>query len=334
MEVLWFREVSKDSDVVISTRVRFARNIQGFRFPNAMGEEEADRVIQIVKNAVNHKDFHVFENCDIEYTNLGSLIEQHVISKEFLEVENGAIVLNDDHSLVTMVNEEDHLRIQSFQSGLNIDLAYEKLCEFTDALNQKIPFAVSDKYGYLTACPTNVGSGMRVSVMLHLPALAKLGLLAELFDQVSSIGVSIRGIYGENTKGLGDMYQISNKKTLGISDEYIISSIKAVITTIVEQERKAREMLKNNNLFLEDDIFRAYGILKYARIISDEEALEQLSKLRLGCSMGIVDTVSLDKVQSLMVDTMENTLKTILKENYTKEEEDEKRGEYIREELK
>ena len=174
---------------------------------------------------------------------------------------------------------------------------------------------------------------MRVSVMLHLPALAKLGLLNKLFSQATDIGVSVRGMYGENSSGSGNLFQISNGRTLGMTDENIISNLEAVITTIIEQERKARSVIKENSYLTEDEVYRAYGILKYSRSISVEEALNLLSKVRLGVSMGIIKEITLENVSSLMLDVQDNSLQLILKEAISGEE-DIKRAEYIRKELK
>ena len=269
---------------------------------------------------------------DIDEVTQESLKEKHLISKEFVGNPLGAIITNEDNSIVTMVNEEDHLRIQSFVAGFCVDECYKKLKGFTDEINEKIEFAQNDNYGYLTSCPTNVGSGMRVSVMLHLPALAKLGLLNKLFSQATDIGMSVRGMYGENSVGSGNLFQISNGRTLGITDENIISNIKAVITTIIEQERKARSVIKESSYLTEDEVYRAYGVLKYSRSISVEESLKLLSKVRLGVSMGIITEVTLEKVSSLMVDVQNNSLQLILKESI-EDNEDVKRAEYIRKEL-
>ena len=169
--------------------------------------------------------------------------------------------------------------------------------------------------------------------MLHLPALAKLGLLSKIIDEATSMGLSVRGLYGENTSGYGHIYQISNRQTLGLSDKDIINKTKAIVTAIISQERKARNVLKENSIHLSDEIYRALGVLKNARIMSDDEAFKLLSKVRLGVAMKIVDGVSLEKIQSLMINTKENTLKTVLKEDLSREEEDIKRAEYIRGEL-
>ena len=330
---MWFREISKDSDVVISTRLRFARTIEGYKFPNIMKKDEKQALLNKINSSIDKKKYDFLKIADIDDTTLGSLVEEHLISKELLNLTDSAIIMNKDSSIVAMVNEEDHLRIQAFGSGFDIDKCYNNLCEFTDSLENNIKFAINDKYGYITACPSNVGAAMRVSVMLHLPALAKLGLLSKIIDEATSMGLSVRGIYGENTSGYGHIYQISNRQTLGLSDRDIINKTKAIVTAIISQERKARNVLKENSIHLSDEIYRALGVLKNARIMSDDEAFKLLSKVRLGVSMEIVDGVSLEKIQSLMINTKENTLKTVLKENLSREEEEIKRAEYIREEL-
>ena len=330
---MWYKEVSKDSDVVISSRVRFARSIANLKFPHIMNTQELRKVMDLVDKSVDSNKYTTLKMKDIDETTKGSLVEQHLISKEFVMQEEGEVVFNKDSSLVMMVNEEDHLRIQTFASGFNIDECYNKLIKFTNGLNKKIDFAISDKYGYLVSCPTNVGSAMRVSVMLHLPALAKLNLLNDLLDQAASIGFSVRGLYGENTSGIGYIYQISNQKTLGITNEDIISNLKLVISSIIEQERKARKILESEDLWLEDAVYRAYGILKNSRIITSKEALKLLSDLRLGVSMNMLKDIKLEKVQSLITQIEPYTLRKILGSNFNEQEENIKRAEYIRKEL-
>ena len=331
---MWFREISKDSDVVISTRIRFARSIRGYKFPNSMNKKEKEEVLSKIKDSIDKTKYDFFKIENIDKTTLGSLVEEHLISKELVNMNDAGVILNKDSSIVAMVNEEDHLRIQSFKSGFDIDKCYISLKNFTEILKESISFVVNDKYGYITSCPTNVGAAMRVSVMLHLPALAKLGLLSKIIDEATSVGISVRGLYGENTSGYGHIYQISNRQTLGLSDENIIKKTKAIVNTIILQERKARIVLKENSIYLSDEIYRALGLLKNARIMSDDEAFKLLSKVRLGIAMKIIDEVPLEKIQSLMIDTQDNTLKTILKEDLSREEEEIKRAEYIRKELK
>ena len=331
---MWYNSISKDSDVCLSSRIRFARNIEGFKFVNMLKVNEKQEIIKILNDAIDNKKYKLFKMEDLPDLNKLSLMEQHIISKEFVPSTNSAVITNEDNSCVAMVNEEDHLRLQAFEPGFNVDECYKKLCDFVNDLESKVKFSKSEDYGYLTACPTNVGSGMRVSVMMHLPALAKIGILNQILDQAASIGMSVRGMYGENTKGDGYLYQISNQKTLGMSDENIISSLKAVVTSIIEQERRAREILKNKSVNYEDEIYRAYGTLANARLITEEEALKLLSKLRLGVCTKTIDNVSLECVQKLMGNILSSTLKINAKKDLTKHEELKFRANIIREELK
>lgn len=329
---MWYDKISKDSDIVISSRIRYARNISGYKFPHLLNKGELKKIVEIVSNNADKNNFNTLNMKDIDSITQKSLKEKHLISKEFVGNDFGAIITNKDNSLVCMINEEDHLRIQAFEAGFDIDSCYEKLVEFTNVLGSKVKFMKNDKYGYLTSCPTNVGSGMRVSLMLHLPALKKTGTLYNILEQVNNIGFSVRGIYGENSEAIGNIYQISNRKTLGMSDKEIIDNLKLVITYIIEAERKARSAIKENITF-QDCVYRAYGILKNSRIISNEEAMKLLSDLRLGVSIDIIKEIELSKVQSLIVETQENTLKLILKDNFDTQEENIKRADYIRKEL-
>ena len=332
---MWWKQTSSDSDVVVSTRVRFARNLKGYKFPNTMNLKQADEVIDKIDKAIDKSKYSLFKMSDIDKVNRYSLIEQHIISKEFADnIQTGAIITNKDNSIVTMINEEDHLRMQAFESGLNVEKCYDNLSEFSNQLAKKLEYAINSDYGYITACPTNVGSGMRVSVMLHLPALAKVGYLSQLLEEVSNMGLAVRGLYGENTTGYGNMYQISNQETLGEYDSEVVYRIKAVVLSIIEQERKARKILQKNSIKLEDEIYRTYGILKNARLLSEKEAIEYLSLLRLGVAMGVIDKIPLNKVQTLIIESASNTLKLLLKDNLEDEyDEDLKRAEYIRKEI-
>lgn len=329
---MWYKEISNDSDVVVSSRVRYARNISNYKFVNLLNEKEFNDIIELIEKSINKNKYKLLNMKNIDEVTQNSLKEEYLISKEFVGNDNGAIITNEDNSLVCMVNEEDHLRMQAFCSGLNIDECYNKLKEFNDELERKINFSKSEKYGYLTACPTNAGSGMRVSLMLHLPALKESGMLSQVLEQVNNIGFSVRGIYGENSDSIGNMYQISNRKTLGLTDKEIIDNLKIVVTSIIEAERKARNILKENISF-KDSVYRALGILKNARLITVNEAMGLLSNVRLGISTNIISEVTLDKIQSLMIEIQKNTLKLLIKEDFDSKEENIFRADYIRKEL-
>lgn len=325
---------SKDFDVAISTRVRIARNLKDFKFPHMLEEKDANKVLSVIEKAVNKNEYNFLRTENIDEANLYSLVEKHLISPDFVNYNDTAIIENKDESLVAMVNEEDHLRMQAFASGFNVDECYKKVKDFENKLSEKLEFAKSAKYGYLTSCPTNVGTAMRVSVLLHLQGLASVGRLEDILNQVRDIGLSVRGLYGENTSGFGNMYQISNQKTLGLSEEDIINKVSLVVSSIIEQEKMARDiLLKRKKVEFEDKIYRAYGTLKYARKLSQDEVYKLLATLRIGTSMGYFDKITLAKIQDLMDNTKSNTFKIIIKEDVDKKDEERKIAEYIRKEL-
>lgn len=323
----------KDLDVAISTRVRIARNLSNTKFPNMLDENEMLEISKKIEKVVNKEKYDYFYTKNIDDATLLSLVEKHLISKEFIDKENTAILQNKDSSVVCMINEEDHIRAQGFCQGFNPKKCYDKVKELEKDLSKSLQFAKSEKYGYLTSCPTNVGSGMRVSVLVHLIGLAQLGRLEATLNQVRDIGLSVRGFYGENTAGYGYMYQISNQKTLGITDEDIINRVSIVISSLIEQERNARNILLSRGIELEDKIFRAYGILKNARKITEEETFRLLSYLRVGVSTKLIDKIDLEKVQQIFDNMQENSLKLVYKEDIDKKEDLIKRAKYIREEL-
>lgn len=315
-------------DVVLTTRIRLARNVKGYKFTNNMLDREKQELLDKIKNNLKEK-YTILELNNIDEVTKKSLVEKHIISKELLLSNNTALLMSEDNNLVTMINEEDHFRIQSFKSGLDIESAYNNIIQMDKNISEKIEYAYSKDYGYITACPTCIGTGMRVSVMLSLPALEKIGALDKVFYEISNLGISIRGMYGENTKGEGSIYQISNQKTLGIKEEDIIEQVKQVTNYIVKQERKAREILKNE-IEVENQIMRAYGIAKYAKIISNKEAMKLLSNIRIGINMGYINDISLEKIDSLIENIGINTLRKNLKEEFPKEEENIRRADYIR----
>ena len=316
------------NDVVLSTRIRFARNIKGYRFPYNMIDKQKKEVLNYIKDRVKDK-YSVLELNNIDEVTKKSLFETHVISKELLNGNNSALIINEEKNITTMINEEDHLRIQAFADGFDIDKAYENITFFDNYLESKLEYAYNENYGYITACPTCIGTGMRVSVMLHLPALEKIGALNKIFNEITNLGISVRGMYGENTNGEGAIYQISNQKTLGISEEDIIEQVKQVTKYIVKQERKAREILKDK-IEVKDDIYRSYGILKNAYIVSKKEAMRLLSNIRMGINMDEIKDINLSNVDKIIKNIGKNTLRKNMKEHFSREQENVKRAEYIR----
>lgn len=316
------------NDVVLSTRIRFARNIKGYRFPYNMIDKQKKEVLNYIKDRVKDK-YSVLELNNIDEVTKKSLFETHVISKELLNGNNSALIMDEEKNITTMINEEDHLRIQAFADGFDIDKAYENITSFDNYLESKLEYAYNENYGYITACPTCIGTGMRVSVMLHLPALEKIGALNKIFNEITNLGISVRGMYGENTNGEGAIYQISNQKTLGISEEDIVEQVKQVTKYIVKQERKAREILKDK-IEVKDDIYRSYGILKNAYIMSKKEAMRLLSNIRMGINMNEIKDINLSNVDKIIKNIGKNTLRKNMKEHFSREQENVKRAEYIR----
>lgn len=331
---MWYDENSKDFDVAISTRIRIARNLNDFKFPHTLNKKEASEVLNKIKQVTNKEKYDYFYTNDIDDSTLLSLVEKHLISKEFINLENTAILQSKDSSIVCMINEEDHLRIQGFVGGFDVEKCYDKIKTFENEMSEKLEFAKSEKYGYLTSCPTNVGTGVRVSVLLHLQGLATLGILDDILNQVRDIGLSVRGLYGENTSGYGHMYQISNQKTLGITDLDIVSKVSIVVSSLIEQERRARNIIKARGADFEDKVYRAYGILKNARKISEDEAFKLLSLVRIGASINMLKDLNITNVQNVFNNMQTNSLKLLLKQDMDAKEEQIKRAKYIREELR
>ncbi len=316
------------SDVVLTTRIRLARNVKGYKFPYNMIDKERKALLNEVKDKLKDK-CTILELDNIDDVTKKSLVEKHEISKELLQNSSTAIITDDSKHVVTMVNEEDHFRIQAFANGFDIDKAYENILQADKLIGDNIEYATSKEYGYITACPTCIGTGMRVSVMLHLPGLEKIGLINKIFNEISNLGISIRGIYGENTKGEGSIYQISNQKTLGITEEQIIEQVKQVTHYIVKQERKARELLKSRE-DVKDEIMRSLGILKYATQLFKKESMQLLSNIRLGINIGCIEDITLEKIDEIINNIGINTLRKNLKENFAKEEENIRRAEYVK----
>ena len=328
---MWYNEIGKNPEYVISTRVRIARNLMDFNFPNNMSKDDMIKLNELVEKNIDSNKFKFLRLKDMDKITVSSLVQQHLISFECAENLNGAIITNKDNSIVIMVNEEDHLRIQTFSSGLNITDIYDSAKFVENSLN--LDYAKNDKYGYLTSCPTNIGSSLRISVMMHLPGLVKLKKINNIVEDVLATGILVRGLYGENTAGYGDMYQFSNRSSFGESDDLIISNIKNVISYLTSQESKARQILLKTDILFEDSIFRAYGILKNSRYITYKEAIEYLSKLRVGISLKLISEIELKVVNRLMTESSISVLKTILKQDLDQYDENKERAKYLRKEL-
>ena len=304
----WYLQNGKDSDVVISTRVRLARNINGFNFENKCSKNEKRKIlakIQEIQPKVGY-GLKLLKLKDMDELTKQALVEKHLISPEFAnnnEDDSKAILINDEENICIMINEEDHLRMQLFGEEIAIEELMNLAIEIDQKLERLVDYAFSEKYGYLTACPTNVGTGLRVSVMVHLPGLAETGNLNKILHIVNNFGMSVRGVYGEGSQSMGNMYQISNNQTLGLTEQEIVKNMKLITDKIIEQERVARKYLGKNQIGLADKVYRAFGILENARILSSNECIDLLSDVKLGTDMGIISELDDTKIKKLFLYT-------------------------------
>ncbi len=289
--MIWYKE--NNPDIVISTRVRLARNLDGVPFPDTLGDKSA--AIKKIKDAVFNsnttlsKDFKDMNFSSLSESEKRKLSEKHLISPEMIKRENCDCLINKDETMSIMIMEEDHIRQQVILGGYKLDEAYELCDKVDDVLSESLEFAFDEKLGYLTACPTNIGTGMRASVMLHLPALVMTGNINRVVSLADSVSIAVRGYYGEGSGSDGSFFQISNKITTGASEKEIIERVKNVTEQIISLERQSREaLMKNNENELADKVCRSYGILKYSRKISSKEAISLLSDVLLGKNLGII----------------------------------------------
>lgn len=337
IDCAWIAKATKDDDVVVSTRVRLARNLQGIPFPNQARSEQAETVIMAVLRALERlNDSFVFRKvADLAPIERQVLVEKHFMSPQHAKKKHGAaIAVNERGDLSCMINEEDHLRLQCLLPGLRLVEAWNMVDKLDDSLEQQLDYAFDEDIGYLTACPTNVGTGLRASIMLHLPALVYTKQIAGALSAISQLGLVVRGLYGEGTEALGNMFQLSNQITLGLSEEEIIENVTNVAVQLVEQERRARHyLMQHHRIEVEDRVGRAYGILRGARKISSQEAMKLLSEVRLGIGLGIIKGCSPKTCNELLVGVQVGYLQHLAGEELSTERRDIIRATVIREKL-
>lgn len=328
--------------IVISSRIRLARNFDGVLFTNRNDMSSLEKVNSFSRSLLKplkDVDGHQYSNINLEQLSerdRAILVEKHLMSpalEEKLPYRN--LVVSDDASIVIMVNEEDHLRIQSMVSGLRLEVAYERVLKIDKTIEDKYPYAFDERFGYLTACPTNVGTGLRASVMLHLPALTISGKITRLIRSIIQLGYSVRGLYGEGSEALGNIYQISNQRTMGTSEEDTIEQLTKIVEGIIAEERKSRQLLLHNDKEgLEDVLWRSYGVLQNARRVNGKEALTKLSDIQLGVDLNILPQWGKDSFNELIAITRPNLLsKYAGNDNLTDIERDSYRAKVIRQKL-
>lgn len=305
----WLRGIGPESDIVISTRIRLARNLAEFPFIRRCTDH--DRAA--IENTLHRRIAELGDLKDALYVDVNSLesvdrqflVERQLISREHAESEGArAVAIDQQENYSLMVNEEDHLRMQVIHSGLDLQAAWEKISHIDDLIEKKVTFAFHEKYGYLTACPTNVGTGMRVSVMLHLPALVITRQIEKVFRSLQKINLAVRGLYGEGSQAMGDFYQISNQITLGRTEVELLEQVGDVVPAIIGYERRARDYLvREGQRDLHDRVSRAYGILCSAETISSEETMHLLSSVRMGVNLGLLEDLEIPTVNKLFIHT-------------------------------
>ncbi|MBE3599070.1 MAG: protein arginine kinase [Limnochordaceae bacterium] len=337
----WMVGQGPDSDVVLGTRVRLARNLKDIPFPGVATQEQLHEVVKRVRPAIESLDARW--GGPLKFTRMGDvpdltrqlLVERHLISPAHTQqVREKAFAVRDDEAASIMVNEEDHLRIQALFAGFQLEEALNLADRVDDGLSERLEYAFSERVGYLTAWPTNVGTGLRASVMLHLPALAMAGQLQHVLSAVARFGVAVRGLYGEGTESVGNIFQISNQVSLGRSEDEILKHLANLAHEVVGHERTARQRLMSDRRALEDRIWRSYGVLRYSRAISSQEAMQRLSDVRLGIDLGIIEGLDQRILTELLVVIRPAHLQSFMGRELTPAERDVHRAALIRERIR
>ncbi|MBQ3093601.1 MAG: protein arginine kinase [Clostridia bacterium] len=332
MSEKWYRRIGENGDMVVSTRIRLARNLAHYPFPAQMTAKQAADVVKRVREAteqISGLTLRYIELADLPERDVLAMVERHVISYDLARAHRGSLLLSEDEQISIMINEEDHVRIQVMVPGLDPESAYALADRVDTALDERLHFAFDDRLGYLTQCPSNLGTGMRASLMMHLPALQERGVIQQLTGTVSKLGLTIRGAFGEGSQPQGAMYQMSNQVTLGISEQAAIENLRGIASQILKQEKDLRKEFLNKITF-EDRIWRSLGVLKTARMLSHEEALKLLSNVRLGVAEGMLDSVSLETVTALMNDVHPGCIMADAGEDMTAEVRDSRRASMVR----
>lgn len=334
--VKWLTGPALNDDVTISTRIRVARNLSKYKFPSHMTIEEADMLTNDILNTMMDgmdNNYRFYRMRDLTTREQLIYVEEHLISPNMIQhKDKSSFLIRDDEKATVMINEEDHLRIQTLWPGLNLKEGWDLCSLIDDRLEANLDYAYDENWGYLTTCPTNVGTGLRASVMLHLPSVSMTGEIKTIIEGLRKIGLTARGLYGEGSEALGYLYQISNQTTLGEAEDEIIDKLNRVILQIITQERSTRERLREKRkLELEDRIYRSYGILSHSRILSSKEAMEHLSNVRLGWVMGLIENNKLKDILRLMIEIQPAKIQARFNKDMDERERDIARAKIIRE---
>jgi protein arginine kinase len=336
----WLRGSGPESDIVISTRIRLARNLAAFPFTNRASGYQKAEIEALLRDRISKLEL----DPKLDYVNVPGLssldrqflVERQLISRELATADGPrGVALVPQETVSVMINEEDHLRLQVMRSGFVLDETWQQIDKVDDLIEQRVSYAFSEEFGYLTACPTNVGTGMRASVMLHLPALEHTKQIEKVFRALQKINLAVRGLYGEGSRASGHFYQISNQVTLGKPETTILSDIQSVIPQIITYERQARDSWRRDNRQgLQDKVSRAYGTLCSATMMTSEETMELLSYVRLGINLGLVDALTIRTVNELFIHTQPAHLQKLMGSNLDGEERNAARARYLRQRLR
>jgi protein arginine kinase len=339
----WMDGSGPNGDTVVSSRVRLARNLADYPFPHRMDSAQAREALDLMRNVVvainqraNVGRLELYEMDPMNALDRQVLVEKHLISPQHADSRGATgVILRDDESIAVMVNEEDHLRIQCLASGFDLDKCFKMANLVDDEFEAEVAYAYCHRRGYLTACPTNVGSAMRASVMMHLPALLLTGQAGRIFSAITKVGILVRGLYGEGSEAIGNLFQVSNQISLGQGEAEIIDNLKNVATQIIAEERSAREYLLNNTKrHLEDRVSRAYGILSNARVISSSEAIRLWSDVKIGLELEILEKTNRRTLNELLVLTRPAFIQRLTGRELSPAERDERRAALIRDRLR
>jgi len=335
----WMTGGLAEHGAVLTSRIRLARNLRQLPFPGWAKRDQRAAALELMRPAVEAlpvmKDAFSQQLSDLSSVQKQVLVERHLVSREHAaRGEGSGVVIERRQTFSFMLNEEDHLRMQAIRPGLQLSSAYESLTALDSALETALEFAFDPALGYLTTCPTNLGTGMRASAMLHLPGLVLSDQIGQVLQAVSKIGLAVRGLYGEGTESLGNLYQISNQSTLGESEETIIRHLERVIAQVAQHEQNAREkLLEDDPEMVSDKIGRAYGVLRHAHIIDSKEALNHLSLLRLGGTMGVFPRATVMLCDTLLMDIQPAHLQHFAARKLSPEERDSLRAKIVRDRL-
>jgi len=336
----WMCSEGPDSDIVLTSRIRLARNIKKMKFPTIFSKEDASEIIEILNGILQNQEELELEKLELlKMDNLQPLekqvlVEKHLISPQLADSQHSGCILSENEEISIMLNEEDHIRIQCIKPGLQLLEALNLADKIDDWLEQKIDYAYHLEMGYLTSCPTNIGTGLRASVMLHLPGMVLTQQMKRIIPAINHLGLVVRGIYGEGSEAQGNIFQISNQITLGKSEKDIVEELISVVHQLIEQEKQARRALaESSNIELEDRIYRSFGTLYNSRIIETKEAAQCLSDVRLGIDMGYIKNISKNILNELLILTQPGFLQLYAEEKMTPNERDIRRATLIRERL-